>query len=230
MIMVQGHPVFVNRRDAHLLTAHTWRVVAYGKTFYVTRSEGSRTLLLHREIVGASEGELMDHKDGNGLNNVRRNIRSATMSQNQSNRTRLNTNNTSGSVGVFWDKKLRKWGATIKAKGKTVVVAHCSTMLKAVRYRRAAEALVYGSEWVPKHLERELTLVGKYTTLRGLQMSNRKGTTRRGGTGASGVEGVIKVGKKWVVRTSKAKGSRSLGTFTDLGEAAAVARRDRARA
>ena len=44
-----------------------------------------RILPMHRAIIGAVKGEKVDHRDGNGLNNRRRNLRIATSSQNAAN-------------------------------------------------------------------------------------------------------------------------------------------------
>ena len=56
--------------------------------------------------------EAIDHKDNDGFNNRISNLRLATPSQNQHN-TRTPRNNTSGVKGVCWDKKRRKWMATL---------------------------------------------------------------------------------------------------------------------
>ena len=59
----------------------------------------------------------VDHRDGNGLNNCRYNLREATPAQNSKNR-RLNKNSTSGFKGVGWDKRINRWYARIQVDGK----------------------------------------------------------------------------------------------------------------
>jgi hypothetical protein len=59
----------------------------------------------------------VDHKDRNGLNNQRSNLRIATDSQSNSNQGKRK-NNTSGYTGVTEDKRRNKWVANIRVKGK----------------------------------------------------------------------------------------------------------------
>lgn len=70
------------------------------------------TLRMHRLLINASEGMEVDHKDGNGLNNQKSNIRLATRSQNRMNRPKQ-SRNTSGFKGVSWDKTHKIWMAYI---------------------------------------------------------------------------------------------------------------------
>jgi hypothetical protein len=71
------------------------------RTVYARRWEGnSRTnrklIHLHRFLLGVKNPEVeVDHKDGNGLHNKRRNLRKSSHAQNQHNRG-LQRNNTSG--------------------------------------------------------------------------------------------------------------------------------------
>lgn len=61
------------------------------------------------------DGKLIDHRDGNGLNNLPSNLRIATSTENSRNR-RKNSNNQSGYKGVCWCA--RKWRAAIRVNGK----------------------------------------------------------------------------------------------------------------
>ena len=86
------------------------------KTFYaVGRLKGQRDkILLHRLIAAfmGMDGHI-DHRDGDGLNNTRSNLRKATRSQNQFNR-RMQSNNKSGFIGVNRTDSKSSWGASIK--------------------------------------------------------------------------------------------------------------------
>src|SRR5699024_2586989 len=90
-------------------------------TIYVTGTDhngGDRiSLKLHRLIANPKENELVDHKDGNGLNNTKDNLRTCDYKENARN-TRVTRNNTSGSVGVSYRKDRRKWRAYITIDGK----------------------------------------------------------------------------------------------------------------
>ena len=77
----------------------------------------------HRLIYLYHNGYLppcLDHIDGNKSNNKIDNLRSASTSQNQMN-IRLSTKNTSGTKGVTWNKKSKKWLVRVRAESKE----HC---------------------------------------------------------------------------------------------------------
>lgn len=65
-------------------------------------------------------GELyIDHIDTDPFNNIFSNLRKATPSQNQHNKS-INKNNTSGVKGVHWCRRANKWRARIMVGGKCV--------------------------------------------------------------------------------------------------------------
>jgi len=63
--------------------------------------------------------DVIDHSDGNKLNNAIKNLRSCTQQENTLNRGK-STNNTSGFKGVIWHKVAEKWIAQIKFSGKNM--------------------------------------------------------------------------------------------------------------
>jgi len=60
-----------------------------------------------------------DHKNKDGLDNRKSNLRTCCKSQNMSNR-KIQLNNTSGYKGVYWHKYARKWMASIKVNKKPI--------------------------------------------------------------------------------------------------------------
>jgi hypothetical protein len=75
--------------------------------------------LLHRVVYRMFKGrvpKMLDHADGNPLNNRIENLRPCTQSQNAQNR-KLQANNTSGIKGVYWNKNKNKWMARVMTKG-----------------------------------------------------------------------------------------------------------------
>jgi|SRR5665213_808869 len=103
--LTQGKVTTIDDVDADLgaFKWHTWKG-KNNKTFYAKRNvpkpDGRQTtLLLHRVIarrMGISGPP--DHKDRDGLNNHRDNLRQASGSQNEANKD-LQVNNTSGYRG-----------------------------------------------------------------------------------------------------------------------------------
>ena len=57
---------------------------------------------------------------------------------------KLIATNTSGTRGVYWDKKSCKWRARLKFKGKTMNFGSYNNFEDAVKARKEAEQLIYG--------------------------------------------------------------------------------------
>lgn len=111
-------------------------------TFYAVSKKAGR---MHRVIGERMEiSGLVDHVDGNGLNNCRDNLRPATASQNQQNAKRP-AHNTSGVKGVSWCKTRGKWlaGIVLYPK-KTKFLGYFDTLNEAAEARAAAERKYFG--------------------------------------------------------------------------------------
>lgn len=117
-----------------------------------------REYAVHRVIFMWMEGRWpdpqIDHKDGDGLNNVWNNLREATASQNNYNR-RAKKSNKSGYKGVHPVKNGFK--ATISVEGKSMSLGTFSTAKDAyMAYKRAAERYHgefadFGEDILPKN-------------------------------------------------------------------------------
>lgn len=90
---------------------------------YARRYEGSpkkfnhKAILMHREILNVTQkNDKVDHKDGNGLNNQRENIRIGTHSDNMSNR-KVSYKKEIKYLGVYFDKKYGNYRASLKKHG-----------------------------------------------------------------------------------------------------------------
>lgn len=87
------------------------------KYIYAIRTEKGRTIRMHNEIMGVTfKRIIVDHLDGNGLNNQRKNLRIANKVENCINRKSLNTNNTSGYRNVTFINDY--WRIQLQIDGK----------------------------------------------------------------------------------------------------------------
>jgi hypothetical protein len=101
-VLTKGYVTFVSPEDAHLLEKTDWHAVCNigsARLIYATLHTGGKHVRLHRVIVGKSNSGV-DHKDGNGLNNRRKNLRPASQRQNLGN-SRQRPNPSSGFRGVI---------------------------------------------------------------------------------------------------------------------------------
>ena len=118
--LTRGKVALVNDTDYDYLNQWHWCTYKGRTTYYAKRNVGigkykRRTERMHRLILGLQPGDkwLTDHKDGDGLNNQRSNLRACTAMQNaQSQRKRESA--TSRYRGVYWHHRAHKWCSRIR--------------------------------------------------------------------------------------------------------------------
>ena len=145
--LTKGYSTIVDDADYVVLASWKWRVLdnRHGQ-FYAIRSsprriKPRRTVLMHREILDAPTGVMVDHINGDGLDNQRNNLRLCTNAQNQQNR-RKHATASSRYKGVCWDKSVDKWLARIGPHGKVQILGWHASELEAARaYDRAAHEM-----------------------------------------------------------------------------------------
>lgn len=95
-------------------------------------------VLMHREIMGAKPGEVVDHINGNTLDNRRKNLRIVTHAQNSWNSKRRRK----GLKGAFKHEYSGLWRSHIMAHGTLHFLGYFVTELEAHRaYCKAAKKL-----------------------------------------------------------------------------------------
>lgn len=119
----------VDDEDFEFLNQWKWGCTTkQGNTYYACRSvriDGKLiTYFMHRVIMGLqkSDKRVVDHKDRNGLNCQRVNIRICTQSQNNMNKTKVTKITSSIYKGVLFRKDTKKWSACIKQNQKTIAI------------------------------------------------------------------------------------------------------------
>lgn len=81
----KGIDILVSDEDYEMLIEYNWYVQKYNHTSYA--KTGHKGTPMHRMILGVTDSKIfVDHKDRNGLNNQRDNLRIATKSQNAMNK------------------------------------------------------------------------------------------------------------------------------------------------
>lgn len=131
----------INPEDYPLIAPYNWRMARIKKkhlyAIATTKKNGKTvTVLMHRVILGLTNGEEGDHKNYNGLDNRRSNIRPATTSQNQQYQ-RPKPNGTSKYKGVCKFKD--NWRAQIRINGKRKWLGDYRTQIEAaLAYDKAA--------------------------------------------------------------------------------------------
>ena len=143
--LTQGKIALVDDADYEWLNQRKWHAANnHGWGWYAERkgacdSNGKRhTILMHRVITGAGLGQQVDHKDRDGLNNQRANLRLCTASQNHANQKRC-AGCSSRFKGVTWNKREGKWRARIGVHGERIFLGRFDDeVLAALAYNKAA--------------------------------------------------------------------------------------------
>lgn len=133
--LTQGYSAMVDDSDYEWLNRFNWQYSKVDTLEYASRRavKGKKyTLGMHREIMKTPKGMHTDHKDGNGLNNQRNNLRICTASQNIMN-SKISSNNSSGYKGVYWQKNLKKWMVAIKINRQSIYLGYFTDKKEAAK-------------------------------------------------------------------------------------------------
>lgn len=135
--LTQGKFAQVDDEDFEELNKHEWYAHKEGNAFYAVRHPSKKesvggvpkTVRMHRILINATPGIVTDHRDGNGLNNQKKNLRNA---------------NRLGIKGVYWHTAGKKFEVRIQVGGKFIYLGLFSCLEKAKRAHREAELKYFG--------------------------------------------------------------------------------------
>lgn len=121
--LTRGLIAIVDDDDAAVISGFSWNAFRCrsAKTWYARTTVYSPTkqdIFMHALILPAPPGMEVDHKDLNGLNNQRSNLRLATRSQNMANRVWHVGRSKSGFKGVY--RRGSRFQASIRVNGKAI--------------------------------------------------------------------------------------------------------------
>lgn len=121
--LTKGKLCMVEVQDLPLLSPYRWTYVIGDRgTERAMAYIDGKSKAMHRLLLGATDPKIeVDHKNRNQLDNRRSNLRLASRSQNEGNKS-AQSNNTSGFKGVTWNKDMRKWQAQIRMAKKDPIL------------------------------------------------------------------------------------------------------------
>ena len=123
--LATGEEVLVDAEDFERVSQHKWQIHPKGYA-------KGRLQYMHRFIMNAPKNMQIDHINDNKLDNRKSNLRLCTNAQNQMSKG-LQSNNTSGYRGVYWDKKHNRWGSIIKFNQKQIRLGFYDDVKEAAR-------------------------------------------------------------------------------------------------
>jgi len=118
----EGCEAIIDAADIHLVAGRRWRLLTTKKRHKYACSGQSRDgtfTTLHRFLARPLDNLKVDHRDGDGLNNRRKNIRPATGTQNNANCSASRKNKLGVKGVAFLDGLENGFVASIKINGKS---------------------------------------------------------------------------------------------------------------
>lgn len=135
--------------DLPIVESRRWYV---DKNGYLTSSYyylgQLRIVRFHRIVARAKPGQWVDHRDKNRSNNRKQNLRCCSYSENNRNRGLYSTN-TSGVAGIHFDKKRKRWIASITYNSKRIFIGRFCDKEDAIIARLETEVELFG-EFAPQ--------------------------------------------------------------------------------
>jgi hypothetical protein len=136
----KGLVAVIDDEDADLVAGFKWypmRAPQVEAKFYAAgwkhMPPGRYFVHLHRLIVNAQPGQIVDHVDRNPLNCRRSNLRFVTRAQNRHNSGPHRVRKTSTYKGVYFDRRHRTFRAAITLNGKKYYLGTFATAEEAAR-------------------------------------------------------------------------------------------------
>lgn len=117
----KGFTASLDDADLDRVSPWKWHVQDRFGLQYARRNTEVRgrthSIYMHRLILGAGQGDVVDHIDGNGLNNFRSNLRFVSHAGNLRNRR-------AKAAGISWSRRYQKWRAIVDHDGDRIEVGY----------------------------------------------------------------------------------------------------------
>lgn len=114
----------VDAGNMPMLQRGRWTAKTDDKTVYAQRTEKGKKVVLHKLVLPLGDGLVPDHRDRNGLDCRRANLRPATRSQNQMNSSGRPRKRKSQFKGVTYRADRDKWYSSIGKDGRKIFIGY----------------------------------------------------------------------------------------------------------
>jgi len=141
--LTQGKYAMVDDEDYFILKDIGWCAKKGKHGFYAHAWRNKGVITMHKFLINPPNGFQVDHKDGNGLNNQRINLRVATGQMNQANQ-RLSKANTLGFKGVAKGHYIDKYISHIRVNKKLIHLGVFQTKEEAAKIYDEAAVRYFG--------------------------------------------------------------------------------------
>lgn len=146
-LTIDGHQVIVDIQDLHLFDGRAWRVRTYSARkkpylkWQTTNRGDKRTVSFHRLIMRPTDSEVVDHINGNSLDNRRSNLRLVDWTKNAWNRANP-CNAKSRFNGVGWSGG--RWQVSIRDGKRQIYIGRFQSEIEAAYHYDLASLKYHG--------------------------------------------------------------------------------------
>lgn len=146
--LTRGQYALVDDADFAWLNQFKWYALKGRTTFYAARAKyiigrHYQHLRMHRIIMNVSANKQIDHRNHNGLDNRRNNLRVCTNTENKQNGLPYK-NCSSQFRGVWWCKNVKKWRAAITVNKKLIYLGYRSSEIECAKLYDAKAKELFG--------------------------------------------------------------------------------------
>lgn len=141
IVVISKRKVIVDKKEWEKVKNLPWHIET-GHGYVVRRNSNKNKFYLHREILGITETkQIVDHINREKLDNRKNNLRITNKSVNALN-SKIACDNTSGTKGVSFVKRIGKWRSYISKHGKQYNLGYYRNKYDAALARRVGEKLL----------------------------------------------------------------------------------------
>ena len=152
ILLTKGLVAIVSPEDYERLAKYKWHSARHGRSVYAQHGTGSakrgrrrgHLVMMHREVMGVEDDRLVDHRNHNGLDNRRSNLRIATWEENCWNKRKPIGESSSRFKGAMWDKRRSQWQVQIGHNGKKIFIGYFDDEEEAARAYDAKAKELFG--------------------------------------------------------------------------------------
>ena len=151
--------VIIDSSDADIVTPIGWNPFIGSHCTYAKSSRMGKNDFLHRFIMQPPKGYVVDHINGDGLDNRRCNLRICKQAENGANRT--GSRKSIKWLGTRWNPHRGRWFAAITKNRKQIYLGSFKNRKDALKARLAAEVKYFG-EFSPSRSNVQKAMVSRY--------------------------------------------------------------------
>jgi hypothetical protein len=210
--LASGHVALIDDDDLERVSLYKWRAQPHPTTVYVVAHGKPKGLRLHRFVMNAPDGVIVDHINGNGLDCRKNNLRFATYSQNSQNSQRRR-HSLSQYKGITWVPARQRWVAQIWINNRRERLGIFTNEIDAAKTYDAA-ALFYFGEFARVNFADSQPL-----SIQEIKKRNRENFKKRSASAFRGVTWRKDEGR-WHARIQLNKKKISVGFYATDVEAA----------